>query len=71
MAKMICPECKKDLLAQRKGNYETAYVDRDGERQPLIVPGINWLECQYCGETILSDAQCRRSKLPVGKLCAF
>ena len=55
MKKLICPECKTESLIEKKGDYETLYVDRDSKSHPLTVPGVTWLECQSCGEVILGD----------------
>jgi putative zinc finger/helix-turn-helix YgiT family protein len=55
MAALICPECKEEKLVQKTGEYETTYVDRNDQSHPLKVPGVTWLECVNCGETILDD----------------
>jgi putative zinc finger/helix-turn-helix YgiT family protein len=55
MNTLICPECKKESLNERTGNYETTYLDREGRPVPLIVPGLAWLECGSCGEVLLDD----------------
>ncbi len=56
MAKLICPECKKESLIKKKGDYETVYVDRHGKSNPLLVPNTTWLECEVCSERIIEDA---------------
>ena len=55
MATLICPECKKESLIQRTGEYETTYIDHDGRSTSLKVPEVTWLECTNCGEAILDD----------------
>ena len=55
MKKVSCPECKKGVLIQRRGEYETEYLDRHEQGQRLIVPGVAWLECDACGEVVLDD----------------
>jgi putative zinc finger/helix-turn-helix YgiT family protein len=55
MASLICPECKKDSLIEKRGEYETTYVDRNGHSQTLKVPDVTWLECTNCDEVILDD----------------
>jgi putative zinc finger/helix-turn-helix YgiT family protein len=55
MAALICPECKKETLFEKTGEYETTYLDRNDESRSLKVPGVTWLVCTNCGETILDD----------------
>ncbi len=55
MKALTCPECKKGNLIEKKDDYETLYVDRDGRSQPLRVAGVAWLECDSCGEAVLDD----------------
>ncbi len=55
MAAMICPECKEARLFGKTGEYETTYLDRNDESRSLKVPGVTWLACANCGETILDD----------------
>lgn len=52
---MNCPECKQGRLVKRYGEYETTYVDRNGQTQALVVPEITWLECNNCGEVVLEN----------------
>ena len=55
MNKTSCLECKVGQLEEKRGDYETQYVDREEKTQRLIVPGLSWLECDNCGEVILDD----------------
>jgi putative zinc finger/helix-turn-helix YgiT family protein len=55
MATLICPECKRESLIRRTGEYETTYIDHDGRSKGLRVPDVTWLECSNCGEAILDD----------------
>ncbi len=56
MKKVSCPECKQGVLIQRRGEYETEYLDRHEQGQRLIVPAVAWLECDACGELVLDDS---------------
>ena len=53
MKRVICFECKKESVVQKSGDYETTYIDRDGESRPLLVPNVTWLECEECGDVTL------------------
>jgi putative zinc finger/helix-turn-helix YgiT family protein len=55
MATVNCPECKKGVLTERNGEYETVYRDRSDRSHRLKVPGVAWLECDACGEAVLDD----------------
>lgn len=55
MVNQNCPECKNGLLIERTGEYETVYRDRNERSLRLKVPGVTWLECENCGDTILDD----------------
>jgi putative zinc finger/helix-turn-helix YgiT family protein len=55
MSERVCPECKKGLLSEKRGEYETVYVDRHGESHPLVVPDVTRFECANCHEVILDD----------------
>lgn len=56
MQRLTCSECKTGTLVRTRGDYETVYVDRDGDSHPLKVPGLTWLQCSTCGDTVLDRA---------------
>lgn len=51
----LCPECKEERLVKRHGEYETVFTSRDEKSYPLIVPDLDWLQCEGCGEVVLDD----------------
>lgn len=55
MNKSTCPECNKGTLIERRGEYETSYVDRNGQSHALRIANMVWLECDTCGEALLDD----------------
>lgn len=55
MERMTCSECKKGDLIEKHGDYETVYVDRNGQSHTLKVPGVAWLRCELCGEEVLES----------------
>lgn len=55
MTILNCSECKKGVLVERVGDYETTYRDRSERSHSLRVPGVTWLECDVCGEITLDE----------------
>jgi len=49
-----CPSCGNGILNKVHGQYETVFNDGEDERS-LQVPGVDWLECPACGETLLGN----------------
>lgn len=52
---MKCAVCGRGFLEQKRGDFRTEFVERNGETRPLIVPNVNWQECDTCHEAILDD----------------
>lgn len=55
MSTFVCPQCKKESLKERNGDYETTYLDRQDKPVPLVIPNLTWLQCANCGEVLLDD----------------
>lgn len=59
MKNEICPVCAKGRLIEKRGLYETNFVDRGGVKRTMFVKDLLWEECDSCGEAILDDAATR------------
>ena len=49
----MCPICGKGHLHVEVGEFRSDFVADDGKRRDVIVPRINKLVCDQCGEYIL------------------
>jgi putative zinc finger/helix-turn-helix YgiT family protein len=65
-----CPECRENSFRRKKGNFIT-YIYEGKKQKELIVPDVEWDECELCGEKLLdydatkkiSDAKYKAKRL--------